>query len=118
MGSVPTRAYFWSAVNKRPTRLQPKYFPTQPEEIFFDTKGKKLKILTFLGEIFQIQTQTINGRPDPSHKKLTRVKNFWPGPITIQNTSREFISQIFIHAVPQSVVVVGTFDVNFASTSI
>jgi len=34
---------------------------TQPEEIFFDPKGKKLKNLTFLGEIFQIQTQTING---------------------------------------------------------
>jgi len=72
----PTRAYFWPAV-KRPTRLRPGYFPTQPEEIFFDPKGKKLKNLTFLGEIFQIQTQTINGWPDP-----TWVKNFWPGPIT------------------------------------
>jgi len=28
---------------------------------FFDLKGKKLKTLTFLEEIFQIQTQTING---------------------------------------------------------
>jgi len=39
----------------------------------------------FLGEIFQIQTQTINGWPDPSHKKLTRPdlgQKFWPGPIT------------------------------------
>jgi len=34
---------------------------TQPEVIFFDPKGKKLKNLTFLGEIFQIQTQTISG---------------------------------------------------------
>jgi len=39
-------------------------------------RGKKLKNLMFLGEIFQIQSQTINGWPDPSHKK------FWPGPIT------------------------------------
>jgi len=68
----PTRAYFWPAVNKRPTRLLPEYFPTQPEEIFFDPKGKKLKNLTFLGEIFQIQTQIINGWPNPSHKKLTQ----------------------------------------------
>jgi len=68
----PTRAYFWPAVNKRPTCLRPRYFATRPEEIFFDLKGKKLKNLTFLGEIFQIQTQIINGWPDPSHKKLTR----------------------------------------------
>jgi len=34
---------------------------SDPDKIFFDPKGKKLKNLTFLGEIFQIQTQTING---------------------------------------------------------
>jgi len=47
---------------------------TQPEDIFFDPKGKKLKILAFLGEIFQ--TQTIDGLPNPncpSYKKLTRL---------------------------------------------
>jgi len=33
--------------------------PTQRD--FFDPKGKNMKILTFLGEIFQIQTQTIDG---------------------------------------------------------
>jgi len=81
MGPDPTRAYFWPAVNKRPTRLWPRYFSTRPKEIFFDPKGKKLKNLTFLGEIFQIQTQTINGWP-----KLTKVKKFWPGPITIFDT--------------------------------
>jgi len=83
----PTRAYFWPAVNKRPTRLRPGYFPTRPEEIFFDPKGKKLKNLTFLGEIFRILTQTINGWPDPTRAiknwpDPTRVKIFWPGPIT------------------------------------
>jgi len=35
---------------------------TQPNEIFFDQKGKKLKILGFLGEIFQ--TQTKGGLPN------------------------------------------------------
>jgi len=58
MASDSTRAYFRPAVNKRPTLLQPRYFPTQPEAIFFNLKGKKL---TFLGKIFKIQTQTING---------------------------------------------------------
>jgi len=74
MGPDPTRAYFWHAVNKRPTRLWPGYYSTRSEEIFFDPKEKKL---TFLGEIFQILTQTINGWPDP-----TQVKNIWPRPIT------------------------------------
>jgi len=73
----PTWAYFWPAVNKRPTRLWPGYFPTRPEAIFFDPKGKKLKNLMFLDEIFQILTQTINGWPD---------KKFWPGPITTVDT--------------------------------
>jgi len=48
----PTRAYFWSAVNMRPTRLWPGYFLTQSEEIFLARR-----------EIFRIQTQIINGWP-------------------------------------------------------
>jgi len=61
-------------VNKRSTHLQPRYFLTQSEDIFLDTKGENL---TFLGEIFQTQTKTIDGWPDP-----TRFKNFWHTPIT------------------------------------
>jgi len=76
MGLGPTRAYFWSAVNKRPTSLWPGYFLTQHKEIFFDSNGKKLKNLKFLGENFRTQTQSIDGWPNP-----TWVKNFWPGPI-------------------------------------
>jgi len=71
----PTRAYFWPAVNKRPTRLQHGYLPTQPKAIFFAPKGKKLNNLIFLRGIFEIQTQTINGWPNP-----TRVKTFDPDP--------------------------------------
>jgi len=83
----PTWAYFWPAVNKRQTHLWPGYFLTQPEEIFFDLKGKKLKNLIFWGEIFQIQTQTKNGWPDTTQSTKnwpdpTRVNNFWPRPIT------------------------------------
>jgi len=70
-GPDSTRTYFWPAVNKRPTCCRPRYFLTRPEDIFFDPKGKKLKNLKFLGEIFQIQMA------DP-----TWVKKFWPGPIT------------------------------------
>jgi len=44
--------------------------PTRPGETFFDPKGKKLKNLGFLGEIFW--TQTKDGWPDPSNKKLTQ----------------------------------------------
>jgi len=73
MGPYMTRTYFWPTVNKWPTPLQPGTF--RPEEIFFDPKGKKLKNLTFLGEIFQIQTQTLNGWPD-----LTRATKIWPNP--------------------------------------
>jgi len=53
----PTQAWFWPAVNKRPTCLWPRYFLTQPEEIFFWPRGKQLKILGFLGEMFQTQNQ-------------------------------------------------------------
>jgi len=73
----PTRAYFWPAVNKRPTWLWPGYFPTRPEAIFFDV---------FRGNF---------PNSNPNHKWLTRlepqkidptrVKNFWPGPITTRN---------------------------------
>jgi len=70
MGPNPTRAYFWPAVNKRLTCLWPGYFLTWPE-------GKKLKNLTFLGEIFQNQTQTIYGWPDPTQ---TGSKIFDPDP--------------------------------------
>jgi len=40
MGPDLTQAYFWSAVNKRPTRLWPRYFLTPPDEIFFTWGGK------------------------------------------------------------------------------
>jgi len=53
----PTWAYFWPAVNKRPTHLWPGYFLTHPEDIFFGSKRKKLIYFGFLGEIFHTQTK-------------------------------------------------------------
>jgi len=75
MGPDPTRAYFWPTVNKRPTRLWLEYFLTWPEDIFFDPKGKNLKKLAFLREIFQ--TQTKDGRSDPT--RATKIDPTWPG---------------------------------------
>jgi len=104
-GPDPTQAHFWPAVNKWPIRLWPGYFPTRPEAIFFDRKRKKLKNLTFLGELFEIQTQTINGwpnptRPEPQKIYPTQVKNFWPGPITtsfiINNQTKIFMLLFFL----------------------
>jgi len=48
---------------------------TQPEEIFLCSEEKKIENLTPLGEIFQTQTLSIDGWPDP-----TRVKIFYPDP--------------------------------------
>jgi len=64
MGPDPTRAYFWRAVNKRPTCLQPGYFPTQPEEIFFWPKGNKIEKFDVFGGNYP--------NSNPNHKWLTR----------------------------------------------
>jgi len=61
----------------RPTRLWPRYFLFQPEEIFFVWR-EKLKNLTFLGEI--LQTQTINGWTNPGPKFMTHTHHYNSGP--------------------------------------
>jgi len=74
MGPDPTWAYFWPAVNKRPTHLWPGNFLTRPKANF---QGKKLENFVFLGEIFQ--TQTIDGGwPDPTWGQniLTRTHHY------------------------------------------
>jgi len=90
MGPDPTRAYFWPAVNKRPTRLRPRYFLTRPEEIFFDTKDKIEKFDVFRGNCRNSNpNHKWLTRPEPQKIKPTRVKNFWPGPITSQKLLTE-----------------------------
>jgi len=80
MGPDPTRAYFW-----------PGYFNSDPiRRDFLDPKGKKLKNLMFLGEIFQTQTQTMDGWPNLTRATKnwpypTHVKKFWPRPITMRD---------------------------------
>jgi len=76
MGPDPIWAYFRLAVNKRLTRIWPRYFLTQLEEIFFWPERKKNDNFVILKEIVHTHTQTKDGWPDPS-----QVKNFWPGPI-------------------------------------
>jgi len=59
-----TQAYFWSSVNKRPTRLWPGYFVIWLEEIFFWPEVKKIdKFDIFRGNF---------PNPNPNHKWLTR----------------------------------------------
>jgi len=86
----PTLAYFWPAVNKGQPAFDLGTFWPNPNR-FFWPKRKKIENLIFLGEIFQIQTQTINGWHDPSHKKLIRPDlgqkiltqtHHWSGPIS------------------------------------
>jgi len=66
----PTRAHFWPIVNKKPTWLWPGYFLSQPDEIFIDLKGKKLKNLEFLGGNIPNPNpnQRLQTQPDPSNK--------------------------------------------------
>jgi len=69
----PTRAYFWPAVNKRPTRLRPGYFRPDPKQLFLTRRERIWKF-----DIFWRNFQNSNPNhkwltlPDPSHKKLTR----------------------------------------------
>jgi len=88
MGPDPTLAYFWPAVNKRPTRLRPMYFLTQ-------SGREKLKNFGFLGEIFQTQTQTKDGWPDQTQPEQQKS---WPGPITTTHILYlPYISCLFFH---------------------
>jgi len=77
MGPDQSRTYFWPTVNKGQTRLWPLYFLTQTENILFDPKGKKLKSLGFLVEIFQTQPNLIQ---TPKKNDVSQ-----PGPITNSN---------------------------------
>jgi len=69
-----TRAYFWPKVNERPTCLWSGYFLIQLDEIFYP-KGKKLKNLEFLGEIFQ----TKDGWPNLTHLEHQKIDSTRPG---------------------------------------
>jgi len=75
MGPDQTRTYFWPAVNKRPTRLWSGYFLILPNDIFLTRRAKNEKF-GFLGQNFQIHTQTINGWPNPGLKFLTRTHHY------------------------------------------
>jgi len=82
-----TRAYFWPAINMRPTQLWSGYFPTRNN--FFQSEGKKFEKFN----IFRGNFPSSN----PNHKWLTwpdptRVKIFWPRPITRNNSYPTFIN--------------------------
>jgi len=70
IGPDPTRAFFWPAVNKRPTRV----LSDLTRSKFFWPEGKKMEKF----DIFRGNFPNSNPnhkwltRPNPSHKKLTR----------------------------------------------
>jgi len=76
MGPNPTRPELTLDLQK--IRGQPGFnrgtFRPDPKQFFYP-KQKKIENLTFLGEIFQILTQTRNGWPN-----LTRATKNWPDP--------------------------------------
>jgi len=57
---------------------------------FFEPERKNIKNLTILGEIFQIQTQSIDGWPDP-----TWVKNFDPDPSQLKRSKKDALNVTF-----------------------
>jgi len=75
MGPDPTWAYFWPAVNKGPTCLQPRYFLTRSE-------GKKIEKFDILRGNFPNSNPNHKWLTNPSHKKIvpTRSKIFEPDP--------------------------------------
>jgi len=87
MGPDPTQAYFWPTVNKRPTRLWPGYFLTQPEWIFL-TGGKKIEKFGIFRRNFPNSnpnpkwlsqpnpTWATKNWPDPGQKFLTRTHHY------------------------------------------
>jgi len=68
--------YFWPAVNKRLTRLWPRYFFTPSQEIFFDSKGKNWKFGIFRAN-FPNPKQRWLTQPNPSQKSLGPITSFW-----------------------------------------
>jgi len=73
IGPHPTRAHFWPAVNKRPTRLWTRYFLTHCDKVFLDPKEKNWK--------FEIYGWNFPD-PDPEVAVLIRLRQkkiTWPG---------------------------------------
>jgi len=72
MSPDPDRAYFWLAVNKRPTCLWPK-------EIFWSEGEKMEKIGTLRRNFLNADpNQRWLTQPDPSNKKLIQSHHPWP----------------------------------------
>jgi len=105
MGPDPTRAYFWPAVNKRLTPLQPGYFLTQLEENILSWREKIEKFDVFWRNF---------PNSSPNHKWLTqpepqkidptrpRSKIFDPDPSLVHNEQflRSCVKIITLNDIP------------------
>jgi len=99
MGPDPTQAYFWLAVNKRPTHLWPGYILTRLDDIFLSEGEKIEKLGIFRGNF----TNPINQRwltwPDPSRvTKIdpdpNQVKTFWQITKLFSSKNQSYFNQI------------------------
>jgi len=87
MGPDPTRAYLWP---------DPK--------IFFWPEGEKIENWTFLGEIFhEWLTRPNPTRATKNWPDMTRIKNFWPGPITVLKACDRFVKRLDISAIKSKI---------------
>jgi len=80
MGPDPTQAYFWPAVNKRPTCLWPGYYWPYPKRFFLTRREKIEKFDIFRGNF---------PNSNPNHKWLARPgsKIFDLDPSLIETTT-------------------------------
>jgi len=105
MGPDPTRAYFWPAVNKRPTRHGPGHFLARPDGIFLIRKEKNKKFGIFRRNfpmlnpnqrwlIWPDPTQATKNWSDQGQKYLVRTHHctkscrFWDRLLNLQTNIR------------------------------
>jgi len=88
LGPDPTRAYFWPAVNKRPTHLWPGYLLNGPKRFFWPEGLKIFNFDLFTGNFPNPNTnhrwlpRPVSTRATKNWPDLTQVKKFSPVTIT------------------------------------
>jgi len=86
MGPDLTRAYFWPTVNKRPNRLWPRYFLTQPRRDFL-TRKEKIEKFNILRENFLSPNTIHNWLTWP---ELLKIDPTWPESKFLAQTHHQY----------------------------
>jgi len=110
MGPDPTQAYFWPAVNKRPTRLRPGTFQPNPKRFFWPDRKKIQKFDIFSGKFPNSNLKTINGWSGPITSAMAQeikeiLSYVWQSlNFKIKKTRFIFISMIQVHVASYSML--------------